>query len=321
MPEQVLTNVVPEVAGQDIGLIGAGRMGTGMGISLMRHGAQLHIKPNANRIGADRLIGLGAHEYPSIAELATHAKIIILSLPSSHEVEAVCLGQDGLFANLSPNSLILDCTTAFPASTLALAEQAKRRGLRFVDAPVTRSPEHAEQGCLNAIVGADTETLSVAAGILAAFSESITHAGEVGQAHKLKLVYNSMTMGIAAVVAETCQLAGGLGVDLKTLRSLVSRGSTNSGIFQSIAAFLLEEKPDVLAISIVNAAKDIGYALDAANDIAIPTPVLTSAAQKLQAAIADGRGELTLPHLAQSVRPSFAAQPSANERKVDTLRP
>ncbi|MCA6108001.1 NAD(P)-dependent oxidoreductase [Bradyrhizobium sp. CNPSo 4026] len=273
-------------------------MGTGIGISLLRHGAELHIKANKNRAGAERLIGMGACEHACIAELARHVNVVVLSLPSSRKVEAVCLGQHGLFAHLPRRSLILDCTTSYPASTLVLAEQAQKHGLPFIDAPVTRSPEHAEQGRLNAIVGSDENNFHDAAGILAVFCEIIVHVGDIGQGHRLKPVYNSMTMGMAAVAAETCQFAKGLGIDLATLRSLVSRGATNSGIFQNFAAFVSGEKPDVLAISITNAAKDIDCAVRLAGEAAITVPVLTAAAQKLHTAVAEGKGELTLPHLA-----------------------
>ncbi|MEX2697192.1 NAD(P)-dependent oxidoreductase [Rhizobium mongolense] len=292
------STVTPTTRGQKIGLVGAGRMGTGMGISLLRHGTELHIKANKSRIGAERLVSMGAYEHTSIAELARQVNAVVLSLPSSREVEAVCLGRHGLFAHLPRQCLILDCTTSYPASTLALAEQAQIKGLHLVDAPVTRSPEHAAEGLLNAIVGSDEKAFPLAAGILAAFCENIVRVGDIGQGHKLKLVYNSMTMGIAAVAAEACQLAESLGVDLATLRSLVSRGATNSGIFQNFAAFLLNEKPDVLAISITNAAKDIDCALRLADETAIRVPVLTAAAQKLRASVDEGKGQLTLPHLA-----------------------
>ncbi|WP_338695267.1 NAD(P)-binding domain-containing protein [Bradyrhizobium sp. 26S5] len=148
-------NPGPNNAKRRIGLVGVGRMGTGIGISLMRHQIELHIKANKNRFGADRLATAGACEHPSIAELAQHVSAVVLSLPSSREVEAACLGQDGLFVRMSRGGLIIDCTTSYPTSTVALAEQAQERGLGFVDAPVTRSPEQAELGLLNAIVGSN----------------------------------------------------------------------------------------------------------------------------------------------------------------------
>lgn len=83
MTEKPLTPSPLSTARQRIGLIGAGRMGTGIGISLLRHGIELHVKANKDRIGADRLIGTGACEQASIAELARHVDAVVLSLPSS----------------------------------------------------------------------------------------------------------------------------------------------------------------------------------------------------------------------------------------------
>ncbi|WP_271575127.1 NAD(P)-dependent oxidoreductase, partial [Bradyrhizobium sp. CCBAU 11361] len=294
------SSLAPKRGEQRIGLIGAGRMGTGIGISLLRHQTELHIKANKNRFGADRLTGAGAHEHPTISNLARHVSVVVLSLPSSLEVEAVCLGQNGLFVHMPRGSLIIDCSTSYPASTVALAEQAQERGLSFVDAPVTRSPEQAELGLLNAVVGSSEKLFPLVRRILAEFCETVLHVGDVGQGHKLKLVYNGMTMGIAAVAAEVCQLARGVDVDLVTLRSLVSRGSTNNGIFQAFVGFLVGESPDVLAISIANSAKDIEYAVRLAAASSVPVPVLAAAAHKLAHAVDGGEGGLTLPHLSSS---------------------
>ncbi|MBH5372922.1 NAD(P)-dependent oxidoreductase [Bradyrhizobium glycinis] len=300
MSEGSSANAADKTIKQSIGLIGAGRMGTGIGISLLRHQRELHIKVNKNRLGADRLTGAGAREHTSIAALAQHVSVVLLSLPSSREVETVCLDHDGLFAHMCRGGLIIDCTTSYPASTVALANTARRRGLSFIDAPVTRSPEQAELGLLNAMVGSDPALFPVAERILAAFCETVLHVGNVGHGHKLKLVYNSMTMGIAAVAAEVCQFADSLQIDLVTLRSLVGRGATNSGIFQAFAAFLLGEKRDALAISIANAAKDIQCAVRLARESAVSVPVLDAAAQQFNLSVVTGKGELTLPHLARS---------------------
>lgn len=149
------------------------------------------------------------------------------------------------------------------------------------------------------MVGSNETRFPVAESTLAAFRETVLHVGDVGQGHKIKLVYNSMTMGIAAVAAEVCQFAHGLDLDLVILRSLIGRGSINSGIFQAFVAFLLGEKPDVLAISIANSAKDIECALRLAGESAVSVPVLTAAAQKFRVSVMAGKGELTLAHLSR----------------------
>ncbi|MCP3476084.1 NAD(P)-binding domain-containing protein [Bradyrhizobium sp. CCGUVB1N3] len=132
--------VAPKAAKQGIGLIGIGRMGTGMGISLLRHQVELHIKANKDRFGANRLTSAGAHEHLSVADLAQRVSAVVLSLPSSREVEAVCLGQDGLFVHMPRGGLIIDCTTSYPASTVALAEQAQKRGLSFIECSSNTEP-------------------------------------------------------------------------------------------------------------------------------------------------------------------------------------
>lgn len=304
MTRKMLTNLKPDVKGQIIGLIGAGRMGTGMGLCLLRHGASLSVKSNIRREGIESLKQAGASEVNFVQEIAKNSNIIVLCLPSSREVEHVCI-TEGLFKDLKSGDLVIDCTTAMPSSTLCLAEEAKKYGVTFVDAPVTRSPEHAREGKLNAMVGADEETFQKAVKVLSAFCESVTRVGNVGDGHKMKLVYNGMTLGIAAVAAETCQIAERVGVDLDTLRQIVARGSTNSGIFQKMAAFQLGELPDTLAVTITTAAKDIDYATQAATEAGLSPSVLISALAKYQAAIAAGRGEETLPHLANPVRKDY----------------
>ncbi|MEX3953356.1 NAD(P)-dependent oxidoreductase [Paraburkholderia sp. EG287A] len=296
---RLIRSTEPNVDGKDIALIGVGRIGTGIGINLIRHGARLHVMANKNRNGVDCLLKLGASECMSVAEMAKIG-IVVLSLPSSTEVESICQPPNGLFAYLLSGSVIIDCSTSKPSSTHALAKDAARSGIHFVDSPVTRSPEQALQGKLNALVGADLHIYPTVSGVVASFCEGIIHAGGVGAGHKLKLIYNGMTMGIAAVVAETCQLAKKSDIDLRLLRDIVSQGSTNSGIFQKFVTFLLSEDRDVLSVSITNASKDIGYTLELAEQEEIVLPTLNMASQKLQTAVSLGDGLLTLPHIARS---------------------
>lgn len=287
----------PHLSGQAVGLVGAGRMGTGIGLCLLRQGAKLRVIANKDRSGTNELIDNGATESRSLAELADGCEVVVLSLPSSAQVENVC-GQDGgLFGALSQGAVVLDTTTAWPQSTIALAEQAAALGIRFIDAPVTRSPEHARQGALNSMLGY-TGDFQGLIDVISAYSATITRVGPVGSAHQMKIVYNAMTMGISAVVAEACQLAASMDVDLHTLRSIVSMGSTNSGIFQKITGYFLEEDTTVLAISLENAAKDIRLAVDAAAEDRLSLRCLAAASETYQEACRAGLADKTLPNLA-----------------------
>ncbi|MDO3340065.1 NAD(P)-dependent oxidoreductase [Mycobacteroides abscessus subsp. abscessus] len=287
----------PHLSGQAVGLVGAGRMGKGIGLCLLRQGAKLRVIANKDRSGTNELIDHGATESRSLAELADGCAVVVLSLPSSAQVENVC-GQDGgLFGALSQGAVVLDTTTAWPQSTIALAQQAGALGIRFVDAPVTRSPEHARQGALNSMLGCTGDFRGLI-DVVSAYSATITRVGPVGSAHQMKIVYNAMTMGISAVVAEACQLAASMDVDLHTLRSIVSMGSTNSGIFQKTTEYLLEEDTTVLSISLENAAKDIRLAVDAAAENKLSLRSLAAASETYQEACHAGLADKTLPNLA-----------------------
>lgn len=148
----------------------------------------------------------------------------------------MCLGENGLFVHMPRGGLIIDCTTSYLASTIALAEEAQEHGISFIDAPVKRSPEQQENAFHWIRPSLKAFLLHfVRPFLMSAMSDKVTRS----------LVYNSMTMGIAAVAAEVWQFAHGLDLDLVILHSLIGRGSINSGIFQAFVAFLLGEKPDV----------------------------------------------------------------------------
>ncbi|MDH2357309.1 NAD(P)-binding domain-containing protein [Bradyrhizobium sp. SSUT112] len=83
--------------------------------------------------------------------------------------------------------LMIDCSTSYLASTVALAEQAQKGGLSFIDAPVTRSPEQAELGRLYAILGSNEKRFPAAERILAAFCETVLYVGDVGRGHRSSL--------------------------------------------------------------------------------------------------------------------------------------
>ncbi|XIA67574.1 hypothetical protein ACFIOY_19440 [Bradyrhizobium sp. TZ2] len=106
MTENPLSTATATPAGQTIGLIGAGRIGTGIGLSLLRHGAELHIKANKNRTGAEGLIRVGAYEHTPLLNW------LGMKMPSfCHCLRRGSLpGQHGVFAHLPRQSVILDCT-------------------------------------------------------------------------------------------------------------------------------------------------------------------------------------------------------------------
>src|SRR5205085_5115505 len=130
------------------------------------------------------------------------------------------------------------------------------RGATFVDAPLARTPKEAEEGRLNAMVGADEATLERVRPVLQAFCENIFHVGPPGAGHTLKLVNNFMAMTIIASIGEAFAVTPKPGVKLDQLFDVVSHGALNSYIFQMMAGGDSHADFTRMKVSIDNDCKD-----------------------------------------------------------------
>lgn len=129
-----------------IGIIGVGLMGHGIAINIARKGWRLGYLRHAGNQPTGDLDTLGATGLDDPAALAAASDVVILCLNGSPQVEAVMLGTGGVLAGLRPGSVVIDCSTAIPSSTVAIAGAVAQAGSRFMDAAMTRTPLEAEQG-------------------------------------------------------------------------------------------------------------------------------------------------------------------------------
>jgi 3-hydroxyisobutyrate dehydrogenase len=142
---------------------------------------------------------------------------------------AIWYGTDGaLAAQFAPAAFAVECSTLSYDWVLELSAAATRRGLRYLDAPVTGLPESAAAGELTLLLGADLEDLSAARPLLAAFSKSILHFGEVGTGTAYKLLVNMLGAVQIASAAETMAIAEKVGLDLGMVADALAAGQAAS---------------------------------------------------------------------------------------------
>jgi 3-hydroxyisobutyrate dehydrogenase-like beta-hydroxyacid dehydrogenase len=142
-----------------VGFIGLGFMGHGMARNIRAGGYDLWVRGRANRAPVDSLLAMGAQEAASPKHMAERCDIIHICLSNSPQIEAVMRGPDGILAGGRPGLVVIDPSTANPASTEALAAELAAKGGHFVDAPLGGTPVQAEAGQLSAMVGCDAEVL------------------------------------------------------------------------------------------------------------------------------------------------------------------
>ncbi|MDE2359017.1 MAG: NAD(P)-dependent oxidoreductase, partial [Betaproteobacteria bacterium] len=132
-----------------IGFVGIGLMGHGIAKNLVAKGYPLVLKLHRNRAGAQDLLAAGATEAVSHAALARESDIVILCVTGAPEVEEVVLGAEGLASGAKAGLVIVDTSTSEPATTARIRDALAPKGVRFVDAPLARTPVEAELGRLN----------------------------------------------------------------------------------------------------------------------------------------------------------------------------
>ena len=249
--------------GETIGFIGLGMMGHGMAKHLLAKGYGLRFATHRNRSNIADLVAAGAIEAQSRAELARGATAVILCVTGSPQVEDIVYGKDGgeggLMVSAERGSMVIDTSTAEPASTTRIRADFAARGVSFIDAPLARTPKEAEEGRLNTMVGATDEDFARVRPILAAYCENIIHAGPPGHGHVLKLINNMLAMTQAAAIAEAMAAAAKSGLSLQKLFDVVSAGGVNSGIFQMMVGRMLQGDLTGLKFAISNGQKDLRY--------------------------------------------------------------
>src|SRR4051794_23939204 len=140
-----------------IGYIGVGLMGHGAAKNIVEKGYPLTIMGHRNRAPVEDLVKRGATEAKTPAEVARASTVVFLCVTGSPQVEAIVRGKDGLIEGLAPGSVVVDCSTSDPNSTLALAAALAQAGATLVDAPLSRTPKEAWEGTLDTMVGATPE--------------------------------------------------------------------------------------------------------------------------------------------------------------------
>ena len=242
-----------------VGLIGVGLMGHGIGKNILAKGYALTVMAHRNRQPVDDLIKRGASEAASPEAIAKACDMVILCVTGTPQVEAAVYAGNGLLGVLRPGFIIADCSTAEPHSTLKIAADVEAKGGHFVDTPMTRTPREAEEGKLGLMIAGPQDVLARIRPVLDCFADTIVHAGEVGAAHRLKLLNNFLSLGHAVMAAEAITVAAKAGIDMQALRDIVMSGGASSVMFDRLIKVPLADDDTAAKFAIANARKDLRY--------------------------------------------------------------
>jgi len=208
----------------------------------------------------------------------------------SPDVAEVATGQEGLFASARPGTVIIDMSTISPAVTRDLAQEARGRGLEWIDAPVSGGEKGAIEGTLTIMVGGKKEALERVRPVLEAMGKRITYFGESGNGQSAKLCNQIMTGINILAVSEAFVFGQKAGLDLATLHQALTGGAANSWALEILGKKIIDGdfKP---AFMVKLQQKDLRLVLDAARSSHTPLPGASLAHQLFASLEAEGRGD------------------------------
>ena len=206
-----------------IAFIGLGNMGLPMAINLAKAG---HVVTGFDIVGAARTaFAEHGRVASSIAEAVAESRIIMTMLPVGQHVREAYTGKDGVFANVAPGSLLIDCSTIDVATARDIAALAAEKGFAMLDAPVSGGVGGAAAATLTFMVGGTEDAFATARPVLAAMGGTIVHCGDSGAGQSAKIC-NNMILGISMIaVSEAFALADRLGLDHAKLFEVASKSS------------------------------------------------------------------------------------------------
>ncbi|EPX81094.1 NAD(P)-dependent oxidoreductase [Litoreibacter arenae] len=274
-----------------IGFIGLGLMGGAMVGRLQDKGHDLVVLGNRDRTYIDAALSRGATEAGTAKEVAEACDIIMLCMGTSDQVEGRMRGADGVIAGLKPGAVVIDFGTSLPASTKALGEEVAAAGGAYLDAPLGRTPSHAKDGLLNIMCAGDKAAFDKVKPVLDDLGENVFHLGALGSGHTIKLINNFFGMTVANAMAEAFAMADVQGVDRKALYDVMSAGPLHSGMMDFVKGYGVDGDPNQLAFAIKNAAKDVGYYAQMADDAGVDSIMSKCTLSALQTARDEGRGD------------------------------
>ena len=270
---------------ETIGFVGIGLMGHGMARNLVEKGYPLTVIAHRNRAPLDDLVSRGAVEAASLAELGERSSIVFICAPGSPQVETIVRG---LKEGLKPGSVIVDCSTSDPSSTIALADELKAGGIALADAPLGGTPVQAEEGALSAMIGADDEVFKRLKPVVEKWAGTIVHIGTVGDGHRMKLLNNFLSLGYAAIYSEALVLADKVGITPERFDSIIRGSRMDCGFYQTFMGYMIEGNREAHKFTLTNAFKDLRYLESMADGAQMMNPVGNAVKNYFAAAFAAG---------------------------------
>jgi len=197
------------------------------------------------------------------ADAAEGAEWVFVCTGNDDDLRSVVLSDDGAFAGMAEGAVLVDHTTASPSLAIELAAEAGKRGLGFLDAPISGGQAGAENGALTIMLGGTEEGYAGVAPLLECYAKKHLLMGPAGSGQLTKMVNQICIAGLVQGLAEGIHFAKRSGLDVARVIEVISQGAAQSWQMDNRAGTMDEGRYD-FGFAVDWMRKDLGIALQEA---------------------------------------------------------
>ncbi len=269
-----------------IGWIGTGVMGKSMCSHILKAGFKVSVY-NRTKNKADELIKKGAEWCSNPKEVAEKSDIIFAIVGFPKDVEEVFLGENGILNGAKAGSIIVDMTTSEPTLAQKIYNEAKKKGVSSIDAPVSGGDVGAREGTLAIMIGGDKEIFEKVLPFFELMGKNIAYMGKAGAGQHTKMSNQILIASTMIGVVESLLYAYKAGNDLIEVINVIGKGAAGCWSINNYGPRIVDGNFDP-GFFIKHFVKDMGIALQEAQQMNLSLPGLALAYQFYISAISLG---------------------------------
>jgi 3-hydroxyisobutyrate dehydrogenase len=276
-------SVLPKI--ESIGFIGIGIMGNSMAGHLLSAGYKINVY-NRTKSKTEAIVANGATWYDTPGEVAAHSDLIITMVGFPSDVEEVYFGVQGIIDS-AKNAILIDMTTSSPSLARKISQQALKKGLFSLDAPVSGGDIGARDAKLTIMVGGDKVVFDHCLPVLQKLGTSIILQGPAGMGQHTKMCNQIVIAGTIIGVAEGLSYAQKVGLNPKDVLQSIGGGAA-SGFQLNVLGAKMIVGDYAPGFYVEHFLKDLTIALEEADQVKLDLPGLALVKSLFEKMVAKG---------------------------------
>jgi 3-hydroxyisobutyrate dehydrogenase len=203
---------------------------------------------------------------------AEGADVVFCCVGNDDDLRSVTIGPEGAFHAMAKGSVFVDHTTASANVARELHEEAKKRGIGFVDAPVSGGQAGAENGVLTVMCGGDEVDYAKAEPLIMNFARMCKLLGPSGAGQLAKMCNQIAIAGVVQGLSECVQFGMKAGLNMEQVIDVISKGAAGSWQMENRHKTMIAGKFD-FGFAVDWMRKDLGICLEEARGNGSHLPV------------------------------------------------